>query len=140
MKGRKPNLTVIHGKPPPRKKCPSPPSWLPKHAKAEWRRSAPELHARHLLQKDTLATLESYCIAVGQIRECEEDMLSEGRHYVNDKGARVAHPAVKIQAQAMREARLLASELGLTPHRRVKSAGGGKEKPRDNGWDDELLA
>lgn len=140
MKGRKPNLTVLHSKPPPKKKCPSPPSWLSKYAKAEWRRVAPELHDRHLLQKDTFATLEHYCIAVSQVRETEETMQEQGRHVMNAKGALIVHPAHRIQAKAIQEARLLASELGLTPHRRVKSDGGGKAKPKSNGWDDELLA
>lgn len=140
MKGRKPNLTVLHSKPPPKKKCPTPPTWLTKHAKSEWRRVAPELHDRHLLHKDTLATLENYCIAVGQVRESEITMQEDGRHYVTEKGTIAVHPAFKIQAQAMREARLLAAELGLTPHRRVKSDGGKKSKPKSSGWDDELLA
>jgi len=121
----------------PTKRCPAPPSWLPPHAKKEWKRAAKELHGRKLLSDDTLATLESYCVAVGQVRECEEVMTTEGRIIASEKGPK-PHPAFRMQGAAMREARLLAAELGLTPHRRgVKGAGEGDE---GDGWDADLLA
>ena len=78
MKGRKPKLTVIDGGTM-CGKCPSAPSWLTSQAKAEWRRAAPELLQRNLLSADTLATLESYCVAVGMVRETEEIMGRDGR-------------------------------------------------------------
>lgn len=136
MKGRKPNLTVIHGGAKP-KKCPRPPAWLTSQAKAEWKRAAPELHARNLLSSDTMATLESYCVAAGMVRETEEIMGEQGRFVQSDSGPK-PHPAFRMQSAAMREARLLAAELGLTPHRRgVK--GKDKEAEKD-GWDSDLLA
>lgn len=135
MKGRKPALTVIHGGATPGK-CPPPPAWLSSHAKAEWKRAAPQLHARGLLTPDTLATLESYCVAVGTVRELEETMQAEGR-IVQVEGAPKTHPAFRMQGSAMREARLLACELGLTPHRK----GGSKDgAPAGDGWEDGLLA
>ncbi|MFO1099038.1 MAG: phage terminase small subunit P27 family [Xanthobacteraceae bacterium] len=137
MRGRKPNLKVIEGgAAQPQSRCPSVPTWLAPQAKAEWRRAAPELHSRNLLTPDTLATLESYCVAVGIVRESEETMRNEGRLIQTEKGQK-PHPAIKIQANAMREARLLAAELGLTPHRRgVK----GKPKGAGDDWDSDLLA
>ena len=125
MRGRKPNLKVIEGGTAPGR-CPVAPSWLTPQAKAEWKRSAPQLHARKLLTPDTLATLESYCIAIGLVRECEDIMSSEGRMVKGKNGAK-PHPPFKMQGAAMREARLLAAELGLTPE------GGG-------GLDSDLLA
>lgn len=117
-------------------KRPAAPSWLSAHAKAEWNRAAPQLHSRGLLTPDSLATLESYCIAVGAVRELEETMQVEGRIVKGEDGPKT-HPAFRMQGAAMREARLLASELGLTPHRR----GGGKEKEgAADGWDADLLA
>ncbi|MFL7903975.1 phage terminase small subunit P27 family [Azospirillum argentinense] len=121
----------------PPRRCPSPPSWLAPHAKKEWKRAAKELHERRLLSDDTLATLESYCVAVGQVREFEETMQAEGRTVKTDKGVK-PHPAFRMQGNAMREARLLAAELGLTPHRRgVK---GGNDEDEGDGWDPDLLA
>ncbi len=136
MKGRKPKLAVIDGGNV-RGSCPSAPSWLTSQAKAEWKRAAPELHGRNLLSADTLATLESYCVAVGMVRETEEIMGREGRMVTCENGPK-PHPAFRMQSAAMREARLLAAELGLTPHRRgTKSKDEGKDS---NGWDADLLA
>ena len=135
VKGRKPKLTVIDGGSV-RGRCPSAPSWMAPHAKAEWKRAAPELHDRNLLAPDTMATLESYCVAVGMVRETEETMIAEGRTVVTEKGIS-PHPVFRIQAGAMREARLLAAELGLTPHRRMSK---GKEKGEGHGWDADILA
>lgn len=135
MRGVKPKLVVLDGGRVPGK-CPPAPAWLAKHAKAEWKRTAPQLHGRGLLSPDTLATLESYCAAVGMVRETEETMQREGRTIDTDKGPK-AHPAFRIQTAAMREARLCAAELGLTPHRRGKSDAKG---PAADGWDSDLLA
>lgn len=135
MKGRKPALVAIEGGMAPGK-CPAAPSWLSPHAKSEWKRAAPELHGRSLLAADTLATLESYCVAVGIVREAEEIMTRDGRMIAGDDGPK-PHPAFKMQGAAMREARLLAAELGLTPHRRgVK----GEDRKTSDGWDADLLA
>lgn len=134
MKGRKPKLTVIDGGTV-RGKCPSAPPWLTPQAKAEWRRAAPELHGRSLLASDTLATLESYCVAVGVVRECEEIMSRDGR-LIDTKDGPKPHPAFRMQSAAMREARLLAAELGLTPHRRgIK---GKDEGSKNDEWADLL--
>jgi len=135
MKGRKPKLAVIDGDYAPGR-CPSAPAWLSSQAKAEWKRAAPQLHGRKLLSADTLATLESYCVAVGIVRECEEIMGREGRMVATEDGSK-PHPAFKMQSAAMREARLLATELGLTPHRRGTK---GKEGNSSDGWDADLLA
>lgn len=135
MKGRKPKLAVIDGDYAPGR-CPSAPTWLSSQAKAEWKRAAPQLHGRKLLSADTLATLESYCVAVGIVRECEEIMGREGRMVETEDGSK-PHPAFKMQSAAMREARLLATELGLTPHRRGTK---GKEGNSSDGWDADLLA
>jgi P27 family predicted phage terminase small subunit len=135
MKGAKPKLKVIDGGANPGR-CPVAPSWLSSQAKAEWKRAAPELNTRGLLTPDTLASLEAYCVAAGQVRECEEIMSREGRLIVAD-GASKPHPAFKMQSAAMREARLLAAELGLTPHRRMT---GKKDESKGDGWDPDLLA
>jgi P27 family predicted phage terminase small subunit len=135
MRGRKPNLKLIEGGAAPGR-GPVAPSWLTPQAKAEWKRAAPQLHARKLLTPDTMATLESYCIAIGLVRECEDIMSREGRMVEGEDGAKL-HPAFKMQGAAMREARLLAAELGLTPHRRGAK---GKDEGGGGGWDSDLLA
>ena len=132
MKGRKAKLAVLAGGAAP-DRCPGPPSWLPEHAAAEWRRVAPELHRRKLFGRDSMAMLENYCVAVGTVRECEEAMAREGRVVATENGM-AAHPAFRIQASAMREARLLASELALTPHRRGRH----EDEPKADPWEGML--
>lgn len=127
MKGRKGHLALVTGGASP-SRCPAPPAYLSEQAKREWKRAATDLHKRRLLGSDMLATLESYCIAVGIIRETEDLMRAEGRMLATDEGPK-PHPAFRMQSAAMREARLLAAELALTPHRR------GKKGPE--GLDDE---
>jgi P27 family predicted phage terminase small subunit len=120
LKGRKPKLWVVDESfraPRRAKRCPPAPAWFTSQAIAEWHRAAPELLGRGLLSSDVMASLESYCLAVGTVRELEEIMGREGRLVDTDDGPK-PHPAFRMQSAAMREARLLASELGLTPHRR----------------------
>ena len=136
MKGRKPKLTVVEGNVMPNH-CPGPTAWLSDSAKAEWRRVAPLLHERKLLAPDTMATLESYCVAVGIVRDCSQPEVVEsslfGSQTVGQSPARM-----KTMFAAMREARLLAAELGLTPHRRGAKAQ--EEGKKDGEWDADLLA
>jgi P27 family predicted phage terminase small subunit len=101
LKGRKPELsadpsavdTVI-----------APPAWLSKHAKAEWRRVMPELIKRRILTQADLGSLESYCVASGRVRDIEK-LLRAG----------IDPKLFRMQDQAIKTARQLAAELGLTP-------------------------
>ncbi len=140
MRGRKKSLALVvsnTGAAGTQRKCPSAPSWLSTAAKAEWRRAAPDLLERGLLENATVAMLEAYCIAAGTVRELEAVMAEEGRTILVD-GKVKTHPAFRMQGAAMREARLLAAELGLTPHRR--DAAPPAASAPDEGWDDDLLA
>lgn len=137
MRGKKPALKLIEGGKV-RGKCPAAPSWLSDNAKAEWKRAAPQLHSRGLLHPDVIGTLESYCAAMGAVRDLEETMQKDGR-IVNTPAGPKPHPAFRMQVASLREARLLACELGLTPYRRTGADGGSKGSAAD-GWDDDLLA
>lgn len=111
MKGRKPELV---GDPCGTVNIVAPPSWLSKHAKAEWRRVMPILTSRRILTNADIGSLQNYCLATGQVRDMQSIIAREGSVIMTDRGLR-AHPAVRIQADAMTRARLLAAELGLTP-------------------------
>jgi P27 family predicted phage terminase small subunit len=136
MKGRKPPLRIVQGGKLPGR-CPSPPGGLCVHAQAEWKRVAPILQGRGHLTDDTLATLESYCRAVGLNRTYAAMMAEEG-HVIQTEKGRVKHPAFSMLMGSMREARLLAAELGLTPHRRGSNTR--DEGQSQDGWDADLLA
>ena len=82
----------------------TPPAWLSKHAKVEWRRVMPELIKRRILTQADFGSLESYCVASGRIRDIEK-LLRAG----------IDPKLFRMQDQAIKTARQLAAELGLTP-------------------------
>jgi P27 family predicted phage terminase small subunit len=120
MKGRKPQLRK-DSKAIGRKK---PPEWLTPFAKEEWKRCVPELAARGILTVADLGCLESYCIAIGRIREIEL-LLREG----------IDLKLLRAQDKAMVTARQLAAELGLTPVSRSRPAV--RENDDDGDGDDD---
>lgn len=101
MRGRKPEHT---GDPSAVNTIVNPPAWLSKHAKAEWRRVMPELVKRRILTPADFGSLESYCVASGRIRDIEK-LLRAG----------IDPKLFRMQDQAIKTARQLAAELGLTP-------------------------
>lgn len=113
MRGVKPYLVVDNRGD--MKEAPEPPEWIGEYAAAEWRRVAPDLVARGRLNEADLGTLESYCIAIGQVKEMQRQIAIEGAVINDPKRGPRKHPAVSIRADAMTQARLLANELGLTP-------------------------
>lgn len=100
------------------------PDFMGDDAKAEWNRVFPLLKQRKILTMADLGGLENYCEAVGMAREMGREIARLGavqKIYALDKegvsrliSAR-KNPAVAIQKDAVNTARLLASELGLTP-------------------------
>lgn len=136
MKGRKPQLAVVQGDALP-SGCPGPAAWLSPFAKEEWRRVAPVLHDRRLLAPDTMATLEAYCVAVGVVRENYQPAAAAQGALFDAPGGGQTPAQTKMMFLAIREARLLAAELGLTPHRRAM-LNAAQEGPKDGGWDDLL--
>ena len=118
MRGRKPELATVRNA---LEAVITAPAWLSKQAKAEWRRVMPDLTKRRILTAADLGSLENYCIAIGQVRDMERLVGKEGHVVETARGPR-AHPAVRIQSDAMTRARLLAAELGLTPVSRSRPA------------------
>ena len=113
-------------------RAPPVPSYLSKDSKDEWRRVVPSLVAKGIVTSTDLATCESYCIAVGAVREASRTIGKEGL-FVNGK----AHPAVSVMLRMQNQARLLAAELGLTPMSRSRAAMQGN--PDDDQADDADL-
>jgi phage terminase small subunit len=64
----------------------------------------PELVKRRILTRADLGSLESYCVATGRIRDIEK-LLRAG----------IDPKLFRMQDQAIKTARQLAAELGLTP-------------------------
>lgn len=119
MKGRKPQLATDTNA---LDATTKPPSWLSKEAKAEWRRVMPELAKRHILTTADLGSLESYCVAMGRVRQLEALLRTE-----------IDLKLLRAQDKSMVTARQLAAELGLTPVSRSRPA----VRDSDNEGDDD---
>ena len=119
MRGAKPNMkTALDG-------CvvaPKAPAWLPDHAKREWSRVAPILTERRVLTDADLGSLANYCLAIGQVQECQDALKSAGMFFTAENGAIRPHPAIRVQHSAFTNARQLAAEMGLTPVSRSRPA------------------
>lgn len=100
---------------------PKAPVYLSRYAKLEWKRVAPILVDRRTLTDGDLGALESYCIAVGRLRECERLLKRDGPVIAGKHGPE-RHPAVGIQNQASTIVRHFSVELGLTPVSRSRPA------------------
>lgn len=119
MKGRKPQLAADANA---LDATTRPPLWLSKHAKAEWRRVMPELAKRKILTIADLGSLESYCVAMGRVRQLEALLRTE-----------IDLKLLRAQDKSMVTARQLAAELGLTPVSRSRPA----VRDNDNEGDDD---
>lgn len=120
MRGGKPNLKLAAN---PIAGAPPAPSWLPAPARGEWKRVAPILSERRILTEGDLGSLENYCLAIGQVRECQKILASlDSPFFEGDNGAPRPHPAIRVMHAAMTHARQLAAELGLTPVSRSRPA------------------
>lgn len=132
MRGAKPHLVVDND---PVDTATPAPSWLSEFAQAEWNRVYPGLVERRILITADLASLENYCVAIGQVRECEAILQREGP-VIDTDGGKKRHPASIVQSDAMNRARQLAGELGLTPSTRSRAA----IRPKGEGDDGLVLA
>jgi P27 family predicted phage terminase small subunit len=117
MRGRKPKLASDDS---PISAIVDPPRWLSDHAKVEWQRVMPELIKRRILTDADMGSLEHYCIAAGRVRDLET-LLRGG----------IDPKLFRMQDQAIKTARQLAAELGLTPVSRSRPA------MRDDSQDDD---
>lgn len=109
-----------------------PPKWMGEDAREEWLRVMPILASRRILSAADLGGLENYCIAIGTAREAERLIQQYGLVTTTD-GSLKRNPAVGIQSEAIKTARLIGAEMGLTPVSRSRPA------IRDDEDDDDPL-
>jgi P27 family predicted phage terminase small subunit len=124
MKGRKPNITALPGA---LDKAPPAPAWLPKFARAEWARVVPALVKARSLAQHELSTVESSCITLARIRECEIVIQKHGLTFVSPTGESKRRPETTLLKENIEAARRLAAECGITPASRSKNKGGATE-------------
>ena len=113
------------------KRGPQIPKWLSKEAQKEWRRVVP-LIADRLTESD-FGMVESYCVAVGTVRECQAILSRDGLIIETDHGPK-SHPAARMLNQASTTVKGLGAELGLSPKSRRHSSDA-PTKPEASGWE-----
>lgn len=105
--------------PPAFERCaPNPPtaSWFDREARAEWRRTVPELAALGLLKAPDRAVLVVWCLTWSRYVAAVKQYQRDGMLVTNpDSGNLRRHPAVGIAETAAAQLRTYAAELGLSP-------------------------
>jgi P27 family predicted phage terminase small subunit len=105
------------------RQAPTPPSWLSREAKAEWRRVVPELERLDLIKEQDRATLTAYCETwsrfVAATRAIERDGLTVQNRSIKKDGTETVwftkNPAVAIAQATSTELRHYAALFGLSP-------------------------
>lgn len=97
-------------------KCPA---WLPKAAKAEWRRVAPMLEDQGLLTVADQQTLAAYCLAVHEAQAATEMLEAEGRT-IRVGTQTQPHPAVSMQRSALALVKQFSAMFGFSPSCRTR--------------------
>ena len=139
LKGRTPDTDSggrkVEPPPPFVRKAPDPPGWMPREAKAEWRRVVPELERLRLLKNASRSSLTAYCMCWQRFYDANK-LLAGGPEKLlhrNSQGV-TRHPAVTVAAEASKELRAWCGEFGLTP-----SAEGRLSPPESGDDDGDLL-
>lgn len=119
--------------PPPafRRIAPSPPTWLSREAKAEWRRVAPGLQRLDLLKEEDRASLAAYCETWATWVDAIRTQQREGLIYEAKQGL-IPHPSVAIARNAGRELRMWVQQFGLSPSAENGLTRGGLEDEAGN--------
>lgn len=101
-----------------------PPDWLSEEARPWWERVRPLLVRMNVLTSADPVALGLLCDALAEYVAAREQVERDGRTYESISvraGTMIrAHPAVGIQADAWRRAKLMLTEFGLTPASRSK--------------------
>lgn len=93
---------------------PSPPEWLDREAKAEWKRVVPQLQRLELVKQLDRAALAAYCSCWSRLHAAIKLRRDKGMTVVTSQGVGVA-PWVRIEEAASRELRGWCQEFGFTP-------------------------
>jgi P27 family predicted phage terminase small subunit len=122
---------------------PPPPSWLSPHARDEWLRVVPSLHALRLLTVLDTVPLAAYCESYATWRDAVEvlgrlagqDDIMHGLLIKTPDGPK-PNPLTKIASCAASDMLRAAAEFGLTPVARARiSRGPGWQPPGDSKFD-----
>ena len=137
------NLKVLQGNPGKRKlnedepsftsseEILTPPPFLSRYAKKEWKRIVPLLKANGLLTDVDVNTLAAYCQSYHRWIEAERAIRTYGLTTETDKGNIIQRPEVGIANKAMEAMVRYAKEFGLTPSSRTSLHANAPDKQDD---------
>ncbi len=117
--------------PKPKKKRMSPPAYLGRLAKAEWRRIIPKLDEMGILSDADRAVIAAYCQAWQRVQQYEKDIDDNGSSFITEKGYECQRPAVAMAQKQAQLLRQFAGELGLSPSSRSRVEVPEKAPPAD---------
>lgn len=92
-----------------------PPTWLPREAKAEWRRVTAWMDKAGTVQSCNRGLLAQYCIAWSTLHEATAAIERDGHTLMTAQGRPMRNPWVSTQLTVMAHMRMAAAELGITP-------------------------
>jgi P27 family predicted phage terminase small subunit len=99
----------------------SPPAWLDKIARQEWRRLAPRLHRLGILTPADRVAFANRCAAYSRLVRAETFLASQSSlKYKTKGGALKPWPEIAIATTAAEQVRKFDIEFGLTPAARTR--------------------
>lgn len=116
-RGRKAELQVIDGG---LKHRPNIPASIPTEMHDEWDAVISDMEERKILTDAMLPTVESYLLAVHNLRTCQQAIQLHGVLIAGRDGVLKQNPAVSLLGKCNTAIQRLAAELGLTPASRAR--------------------
>lgn len=129
-RGRKAELQVIEGG---LSGAPDIPESIPAGMHDEWRAVIADLEKRKVLTDAMLPTVESYILAISNMRMAQAALTKHGALIIGRDGIPKQNPAVSLLGKCNTAIQRLSAELGLTPASRSrKNMTGGSEEGGGN--------
>lgn len=98
-----------------------PPDWLTGSALSEWNRIVPYLKANTPVSELDRALLADYCRCYGVVQTCNNQIAKYGLVITNkETGIKKKNPYYEIMSQAIKDMKMIATELGMTINSRAK--------------------
>lgn len=126
-RGRKAELQVIEGGLKSEDVSEFPDS-IPETLQDEWRAVIKDLSDRKMLTDAVLPTVESYVLAIGNMRTAQQAIRDHGALITGRDGVLKQNPAISLLGKCNTAIQRISAELGLTPASRSKSKMRGDEE------------
>jgi P27 family predicted phage terminase small subunit len=109
----------------------SPPSWLNRAAKLEWRRVVKWLDQLGMASDFDRAMLATYCQAYSRLQEFEKAVEENGITFLTEKGYVVQRPEVSLAQKQAALVKSLGQEFGMSPSSRGRVSATPKPEKQD---------